>query len=144
MSGMFGDSQVIHKTILLNLTSNFTSTAGTHYAVLFDFNSSKTITANQKFLEDMVAPQVTDSSTVIIHGHADIIGNENQNRSLSNNRVREARQILESALTAKGRKGVKFEYYGFGQDKIMSPFGNQLPEERFYNRTVIIDIIRGR
>jgi hypothetical protein len=39
------------------------------------------------------------------------------------------------------RKGVRFETYGFGEDISMSPFENNLAEERFYNRTVIIDII---
>jgi outer membrane protein OmpA-like peptidoglycan-associated protein len=144
MGGTTRDSQAIHKSTRLSLQPAPAPAAGTRYAVLFDFNSFKALTANRQFLENTIAPLVTDSSTVIIHGHADIIGNEVRNRSLSNNRVNEARQLLEAALNAKGRKGVKFEYYGFGQDKIMSPFGNQLPEERFYNRTVIIDIIQGR
>lgn len=144
MGGTTRNGQAIHKTTRLSLPPVPASAAGTRYAVLFDFNSFKALTGNRQFLENTIAPLVTDSSTVIIHGHADIIGNEIRNRSLSNNRVNEARHLLEAALNAKGRKGVKFEYYGFGQDKIMSPFGNQLPEERFYNRTVIIDIIQGR
>jgi hypothetical protein len=36
---------------------------------------------------------------------------------------------------------VKFEVYGFGEDQGLAPFDNKLPEERFYNRTVIIDIL---
>jgi hypothetical protein len=36
---------------------------------------------------------------------------------------------------------VKFEVYGFGEDKTAAPFENKFPEERFYNRTVVIDII---
>ncbi len=40
-----------------------------------------------------------------------------------------------------GKKGIKFEIFGFGEDAGMAPFENNLPEERFYNRTVIIDII---
>ncbi len=30
---------------------------------------------------------------------------------------------------------------GYGEDIANAPFENNLPEERFYNRTVIIDII---
>jgi hypothetical protein len=36
---------------------------------------------------------------------------------------------------------VKFDTYGFGEDVRRAPFDNRLPEERFYNRTVIIDIL---
>jgi len=31
--------------------------------------------------------------------------------------------------------------YGFGEDENLAPFENKLPEQRFYNRTVMIDII---
>jgi len=40
-----------------------------------------------------------------------------------------------------GRNDVTFEVYGFGEDLNTAQFGNKYPEERFYNRTVIIDII---
>ncbi len=52
-----------------------------------------------------------------------------------------AQQIIERALLNAGKKGIKFETFGFGEDAGMAPFENNLPEERFYNRTVIIDII---
>jgi hypothetical protein len=47
-------------------------------------------------------------------------------------------------LLNTGKKGIKFETYGFGEDAGTSPFENNFPEERFYNRTVIIDIIPGK
>jgi len=43
-------------------------------------------------------------------------------------------------LSNSGKKNVTFETYGFGEDTKQAPFENNLPEERFYNRTVIIDI----
>jgi hypothetical protein len=36
---------------------------------------------------------------------------------------------------------MSFEVYGFGEDQALSPFANDTPEERFYNRAVVIDII---
>jgi hypothetical protein len=51
------------------------------------------------------------------------------------------RKIIESALAKAGRKDVTIESYGFGEDETLAPFENNFPEERFYNRTVIIDII---
>ena len=114
---------------------------GLRYSILFDFDKSKSIEVYEKFLTDVVAPLVPDYGTVIIHGHTDIIGEEKHNLKLSLERARGAQKILEHSLTNSGKKGVKFETYGFGEDSNMSPFENNLVEERFYNRTVIIDII---
>jgi len=114
---------------------------GLRYSILFDFDKSETIATYEKFLTDIVTPLISENGTVIIHGHTDIIGEEKYNLSLSNRRAMDAQQIIEHALSSAGKKGVKFETYGFGEDVGMAPFENNLPEERFYNRTVIIDII---
>jgi outer membrane protein OmpA-like peptidoglycan-associated protein len=118
-----------------------TKQEGLRYSILFDFDKSKTKEAYEKFLIEVVTPLIPDNGTVIIHGHTDIIGEEKHNYTLSNDRAKEAQQILEKALLNAGKKGVKFETYGFGEDAAMAPFENNLPEERFYNRAVIIDII---
>jgi hypothetical protein len=49
--------------------------------------------------------------------------------------------IMENGLSKANRNDVKIEVYGFGEDENLSPFENKFPEERFYNRTVIIDIV---
>jgi hypothetical protein len=51
------------------------------------------------------------------------------------------KNIIVSALSQSGRNDVKFELIGFGEDENKSPFENKTPEERSYNRTVIIDIV---
>ncbi|MDR9458238.1 MAG: hypothetical protein RI572_12605 [Salegentibacter sp.] len=33
------------------------------------------------------------------------------------------------------------EVHGLGEDVAKSPFGNKLPEERSYNRTVVINLL---
>ena len=114
---------------------------GLRYSILFDFDKSKTIESYEKFLADVVAPLVPENGTVIIHGHTDIIGEEAYNLKLSQGRAADAQRILSKALNNAGKKGVKFETYGFGKDTNIAPFENNLPEERFYNRAVIIDII---
>lgn len=114
---------------------------GLRYSILFDFDKSKSITAYQNFLTGIVTPLIPENGTVIIHGHTDVIGEEKYNRNLSQDRAMGAQQIIEHALSNTGKKGVKFETYGFGKNASMAPFENNLPEERFYNRTVIIDII---
>jgi outer membrane protein OmpA-like peptidoglycan-associated protein len=114
---------------------------GLRYSILFDFDKGKTIESYAKFLTDIVAPLISENATVIIHGHTDIIGEEGHNRVLSMKRAMDAQEILERALTNQGKHNVKFKTYGFGKDPAEAPFENSLPEERFYNRTVIIDII---
>jgi outer membrane protein OmpA-like peptidoglycan-associated protein len=110
------------------------------YSILFDFNQANAIPAYTKFLTDVVAPLIANGSTVIIHGHTDVIGNDAYNQKLSESRAKETQRILESALAAKQTTAVKFQSTGYGEDVAYAPFENNLPEERFYNRTVIIDI----
>jgi outer membrane protein OmpA-like peptidoglycan-associated protein len=117
---------------------------GLRYSIVFEFDKSKTIETYEKFLSDVVTPLIPENGTVIIHGHTDNIGDEKYNQSLSQERAMGAQKIIEHALSSAGKKGVKFETYGFGKDAGMAPFDNDLPEERFYNRTVIIDIIPGK
>ena len=114
---------------------------GMRYSVIFEFNQSEAIALYEKYLTDVVTPKIPKGGTVVIHGHTDIIGDEVTNMTLSLARANEVKGIIESALSKAGRTDVKFEVYGFGADQNLAPFGNKYPEERFYNRTVIIDII---
>jgi outer membrane protein OmpA-like peptidoglycan-associated protein len=123
------------------MRQNETISKGLRYSILFDFNKANTIASYEKFLSDVVSGSIADGSTVIIHGHTDIIGEEDYNTKLSQERAREVQGILERALAKAGKNNVKFETLGFGEDTNRAPFENGVPEERFYNRTVIIDII---
>ncbi|MEO8886764.1 MAG: OmpA family protein [Mucilaginibacter sp.] len=114
---------------------------GLRYSIVFDFDRSRSIESYNKFLSETVAPLIADGSTVIIHGHTDIIGEPAYNQTLSNDRALQTQKMIEQALNSSGKKNVKFETSGFGEDTAQAPFDNNLPEERFYNRTVIIDII---
>ena len=114
---------------------------GMRYSVIFEFNDSKAIEIYEKYLTDIVTPKIPKDGTVIVHGHTDLIGEEANNLELSQARATEVADIIKSALSKSGRTDVKFEVYGFGEDDQLSPFENKYPEERFYNRTVIIDII---
>jgi outer membrane protein OmpA-like peptidoglycan-associated protein len=111
------------------------------FSILFDFDQSKTIASYATFLTDIVTPLIPDSGLVMIHGHTDIIGDEVYNDSLSSQRVQDARTIIERAITSSAKKGITFETFACGENLQVAPFDNFFPEERFYNRTVIIDII---
>jgi outer membrane protein OmpA-like peptidoglycan-associated protein len=111
------------------------------FSILFDFDISKTVQSYETFLAGTVTPLIPDNGTVIIHGHTDIVGDEEYNDSLSNRRAQDAREIIERAIAASGKHGITFETFGMGENLQYAPFDNYFPEERFYNRTVIIDIV---
>lgn len=114
---------------------------GYRFSVLFDFDKSRTIASYEKFLIETVVPLISDGSKVIIHGHTDIIGSDEYNNTLSENRAKETQIIIERALNAAGKRNILYETLGYGEEPDQAPFENKLPEERFYNRTVIIDIV---
>jgi len=114
---------------------------GMRFSIIFEFNDSKAITIYDKYLTDIVIPKIPKDAKVIISGYTDIIGEEAHNLNLSFARANDVKNILGNGLTKAGRSDVTLKVNGFGEDQNVSPFENKLPEERFYNRTVIIDII---
>ena len=140
--GVRKDGTTIRKESTVHLVRQDDAVSkGLRYSIVFDFDKAKTIASYQKFLTDVVSPLIANGSTVIIHGHTDITGDDDYNHKLSVNRAQQTQKIIEHALAGLGRTDVKFETFGFGEEPAQSPFENNLPEERFYNRTVIIDII---
>ena len=114
---------------------------GMRYSVIYEFNDSKAITIYEKYLAEVVTSKIPVGGTVKIHGYTDIIGDETNNQNLSLARANDVKKIMENSLSKAGRSDVKFEVNGYGENEQLSPFDNKFPEERFYNRTVIIDIL---
>lgn len=115
---------------------------GLRFSILFEFDQSKTVATYDRFLSQSVAPLIPDGGSVVIHGHTDIVGEESHNLKLSRDRAQETMAVLQRELSKMGKRNVKFDTYGFGEDVRRAPFDNKFPEERFYNRTVIIDIVQ--
>ncbi len=111
------------------------------YSILYEFNESKANPLYERYLTEIVTPKIPIGGKVHIHGHTDIIGDEGYNQTLSLARANDVKTIIENELSKSGRSDVIFEVFGLGEDENWSPFENQFPEERFYNRTVIMDII---
>ncbi len=143
MVGQAKDDKTVTKEVPVHLVLWTPSEReeGMRYSVIFEFNDSKAVATYEKYLTEIVAPKIPQNGTVIIHGHTDLIGDEVNNQELSVARANEVGNILKSAVSKAGRTDVKYEIYGFGEDEVLSPFENKFPEERFYNRTVIIDLI---
>lgn len=113
---------------------------GMRFSVIYEFDDSKAIRIYEKYLAEIVTPKIPEGGSVQIHGYTDIIGDAANNQRLSLARANDVKKIIEASLSKLGRNDVKFEVHGFGEDQKLSQFENEYPEERFYNRTVIIDI----
>lgn len=146
MKGISNQGYMVKKdaTVRMVLWTPPITAEGMRFSFLFEFNESKSIAINEKYLAEVIAPKIPTSGTVIIHGYTDIIGDEVYNQQLSFARANDVLGILRKSLASAGRTDVSFEVYGFGEDQRLSLFDNEYPEERFYNRTVVIDIIPPR
>jgi len=143
MIGQTKSGKVVKKETTANLVlwTPPTNEEMMRFSVIYEFNNSKAIDIYEKYLTEIVIPKIPINAKVILHGHTDIIGEEAHNLKLSLDRANDVKSILEKGLAKAGRNDVKFEVFGFGEDLNMAPFDNKYPEERFYNRTVVIDIV---
>ena len=142
MLGMKKEGKAVRKETTVHLIRRTEPVLeAVRFSILYDYGQSKSKGNYGKFINEMVAPLIADSGVVIIHGYTDIIGEEGFNQKLSDERVQDTRSTIEAALTASGKRGVSFETFGLGENLKSAPFDNAHPEERFYNRTVIIDIV---
>ena len=112
------------------------------FSVIYEYNESKSIDIYEKYLTEIVTPKIPNNGKVIITGYTDIIGEVEYNKSLSLARANDVKNILEKSLASVGRKDVIFKVIGNGEDENLAPFNNKYPEERFYNRTVVIDVMK--
>ena len=112
------------------------------FSILYEYNESKSIAIYDKYLTEIVTPKIPNNATVIITGHTDVIGEVDYNKTLSLARANDVKNILEKSLAAAGRNDVTLKVQGDGEDEQLAPFNNNFPEERFYNRTVVIDIVK--
>jgi len=138
------DGKTVTKTSNFSLVrSELPPVTGQRYSTLFEFDDSRTVQTYDAFLRGEVAPRIPSGSTVVVHGHTDRVGTEDYNLELSNRRAQEARRVLEDELKKLG-KTATFDSYGFGETEQRAPFGNENPEGRYYNRTVLIEVIPGQ
>ena len=111
------------------------------YSILYGFNNATATNLYKRYLEQVVVPKIPADSRVLIHGYTDKIGDDDFNLRLSTQRSNDVFDIVKTELARIGTKNVSFTVLGFGEDLALVPFENGTPEERFYNRTVVIDII---
>jgi outer membrane protein OmpA-like peptidoglycan-associated protein len=111
---------------------------GTRYSIIYEFNSSEAISMYEKYLTEITPKFLWEH--VMIKGHTDVIGEVAYNQELSLARANDVKTIIQNSLSKAGRNDVKFDVSGYGENENNAPLITN-SEERFYNRTVIIDII---
>lgn len=101
--------------------------------ILFDFASDKIEESNQKII-DIIKQRVNPGASVSIVGHTDRVGSEKANQKLSEKRAKAS----ERALSFE-KENFRVNAAGSGESDLL--YFNDLPEGRFYCRTVKIDVV---
>jgi outer membrane protein OmpA-like peptidoglycan-associated protein len=135
-------SRTIRRELSFDLARKGTGVETTaRFAILFDIDEARAVSAYDLFLARAVAPRIADGATVFIRGRTDVVTDAAYNLRLSKDRAQGVLRNLEAIAAREGRRGVSFKPSWTGEDPAQAPYGNALPEERNYNRTVIIDIV---
>ncbi len=97
--------------------------------IIFDFDKSNLNENNQSILK-FINSKISNNSKVYIKGYTDKIGEEDYNLDLS---IKRAKMVANSIKNTKN-----IEIQGSGEKELL--FNNELPEGRFYSRTVKITV----
>lgn len=96
--------------------------------ILFDF-ASPDIDGNNKKIVEFIKSRTKPESEIVISGYTDRTGDDDYNQKLSERRANAAKKAI-------GRKDAQSQ--GIGEQKLL--YDNELPEGRFYCRTVEIEV----
>lgn len=99
--------------------------------ILFKYNSSDMGKWNRMILDEFVFPRVTGVSDVSVGGYTDILGTDEYNLKLSGNRANAVKGEMASRIKGKVKS---MTATGYGETTPL--YINDLPEGRYYNRTV--------
>ena len=100
--------------------------------ILFDFGSNKIGESNQSII-DIIKERVNPGAIISIVGHTDRVGREKHNIRLSTKRSKSTEKALNF-----DRSEYSVGARGAGEDELL--YSNDLPEARFYCRTVKIEV----
>ncbi|HET6401700.1 MAG TPA: OmpA family protein [Candidatus Kapabacteria bacterium] len=106
-------------------------TRETYNLILFTYNKSDMGKWNHKILDTYVYDRIQPNSDVSVNGYTDILGTEDYNAKLSTNRANAVKTDIAGHI--KGHVN-SLTAHGYGKTQPLYP--NDLPEGRYYNRTV--------
>lgn len=106
--------------------------------ILFPFGSAKVEDGNAKIVEFIKSEKrLKPESSVTITGYTDIIGTDQANLKISTDRAKAVQASLGLDKAGAVRE-IKVE--GRGKQKPLLYENNELPEARFYCRTVVVEV----
>ncbi len=111
------------------------STLEVYNLILFPFDKAEAGPINNRIMKDYVYDRVKPTSSVVVIGHTDVVGLEDHNFKLSERRSNAVRDGIDSKTS---KVYGKLNSYGVGED--LPLYTNELPEGRFYNRTVQVRV----
>lgn len=101
--------------------------------IVFDFNKSVLSNFNQNVISEFIDKAINPNSEVNITGSTDRLGEKDYNKKLSQQRANSVYEFMKDK-----REDINFkEIIGIGDSKLN--INNDLPEGRFYSRTVLIE-----
>jgi outer membrane protein OmpA-like peptidoglycan-associated protein len=104
--------------------------------VLFKFDSPEAGPLNDRIIREFILPSVGQGAKIKVTGYTDVVGAEDRNKKLSGDRA----NTVVSAVKRNVRAGVYASLNGEGVGEESPLYRNDLPEGRFYNRTVQVII----
>jgi len=107
--------------------------------ILFPFNVSTPGERNQEIMNEYVYPRITAGSRITVSGYTDKTGTEEYNQTLSEGRAEEVYKLISEG-SGKPIPENMLTWVGLGETSPL--FTNEMPEGRFYNRTVSLLIER--
>ena len=104
--------------------------------VLFKFDSNEEGPLNNRILKTFVYPDIRQGAKIKVTGYTDVVGLEDRNLKLSKDRAGTVDKGIKRNVTRSKIASLNTE--GVGETQPL--FSNDLPEGRFYNRTVQVVI----
>lgn len=103
--------------------------------ILFPFDKFDAGPVNDRIMRDYVYSRCKASSKIEVIGHTDVVGMYDHNQKLSTNRANAVREGINKQTAGKYNQ---LDYKGVGEEDPL--YTNELPEGRFYNRTVQVTV----
>jgi outer membrane protein OmpA-like peptidoglycan-associated protein len=104
--------------------------------VLFKFDSPEAGALNERILKEFVYNDIRPGAKIKVTGYTDVIGLEDRNLRLSEQRA----ATVTNGVKKNVRSGLYQSLEGKGVGETAPLYTNDLPEGRFYNRTVQVII----
>ena len=102
--------------------------------ILFPFDRADAGPMNERILKEYVYPRLKGNSTIFVEGKTDVVGMYDHNKRLSERRS----GTVQTGIGKNAKQYGTLSSRGTGEDEPL--FTNDLPEGRFFNRTVQVRI----